>query len=690
MKIIAILFLLLAFALPTFAQSNHYCGQYKMEQKLIQQFPEIKNNREALEKFTNDFTADYYARKYQNNIQSDTILFVIPVVFHIMHEYGAENISKAQVLDVMRIINEYFQKTNADTSQIIPLFQPIIGDAQVEFRLAQLDPQGNCTDGITRHQTYLTNGGNELLKSIVQWPPDRYLNIWVENQSLDNFSAYAYLPGAPPLVDGIVIMDDYLGSIGSAQGNSMFSVLAHEIGHYLNLWHTWGTTNNPGVTTNCNMDDQVFDTPNCIGGVCNLNALGCNGDTANVQNMMDYCWQQMFTQGQVVRMQAALNSNISNRNNLWTPSNLQLTGTNNGYVPQQCLPVADITDKRYRICEGSSITFQNFSFGADSMSFYWQFTGGNISSSTDTNPTITYNTAGVYDVILTASNNAGSSSVTRNALIEVTPYPAITTIPFQQDFENITLPSGYWDVENTVGTAWQTTQLASVSGQQSVYIAKDSANILDPDVFYTDAFDFSNISAPVFNFKVAFAQTNGSTDNLKVFMTTNCGQTWNMRYSKSGSGLATAVDTSNNFIPSIAQWRTDNVQINAATGQSNVRFKFVFTSQGGNNIFIDDINISGTVGIADSYIKSFHLSVAPNPVIDRMILTYKLESAVEVSWSLLDLYGQLISSRSLGMQSTGYHRYEEINLPSAGMYFLKINFGKVQIVKPIVIMGTVK
>lgn len=675
MKIIATLFFLLAAAFPTFAQSNHFCGQYEMEQKLIQQFPEIKNNREALEKFTNDFTADYYARKYQNNIQSDTILFVIPVVFHIMHDYGAENISKAQILDVMRIINEYFQKTNADTSQIIPLFQPIIGDAQVEFRLAQLDPQGNCTDGITHHQTYLTNGGNELLKSIVQWPPDKYLNIWVENQSLDNFSAYAYLPGAPPSVDGIVIMDEYLGSIGSAQGNTMFSVLAHEIGHYLNLWHTWGTTNNPGLPTNCNMDDQVFDTPNCIGGVCNLNAIACNGDTANVQNMMDYCSEQMFTQGQVVRMQAALNSNISNRNNLWTPSNLQLTGTNNGYVPQQCPPVADITNKRYRICEGSSITFQNFSFGSDSMNFNWQFTGGNISSSTDTNPTVTYNTAGVYDVILTASNSVGSSSVTRNALVEVTPNPATTVIPYQQDFENITLPSGYWDVENVVGSAWQTTQLASVSGLQSVYVAKDSANVFAPDVFYTDAFDFSNISAPVFNFKIAFAQSNNSTDNLKVFMTTNCGQTWNMRYSKSGSGLATAVDTSNNFIPTTNQWRQDNVQINAAAGQSNVRFKFVFTSNGGNNIFVDDINLSGTVGFSDNLSNSFQLKVSPNPAKEKAVVGLYLPMNENVSYSLMDVGGRIILKNELGKMPAGHHYVEIKKSFITGMYFLQLMTG---------------
>lgn len=173
----SITFLILFFAIQSLAQQTKLCGQHEMDQKNLLQHPEVKQRRESLEKFTSEYTAEYFSRLSQYKVQSGTILFVIPVVFHIMHNYGAENISEAQILDAMRTINEDYQKRNADTAQIIALFQPLVGDVQVKFRLVQLDPNGNCTDGITRHQTLLTYGGDDSLKSLVQWPPDRYLNV---------------------------------------------------------------------------------------------------------------------------------------------------------------------------------------------------------------------------------------------------------------------------------------------------------------------------------------------------------------------------------------------------------------------------------------------------------------------------------------------------------------------------------
>ncbi|MBK7854002.1 MAG: PKD domain-containing protein [Bacteroidetes bacterium] len=643
-----LIFSLIILYSSTVLSQNNFCGQYEMEQKYLGQNSSIKVKRNSLEKFTNDYTTNYFSRNQQHVIYSDTILFVIPVVFHIMHDYGAENISKAQILDVMRIINEYFQKTNADTSQIIPLFQPLIGDAQIEFRLAQLDPLGNCTDGITRHQTHLTNGGNDLLKAIIQWPPERYLNIWVQNASLSGFSAYAYLPGSPSWVDGIVIIDEFVGSIGTAMGSINFSLMAHEIGHYLNLWHTWGTTNTPGLATNCNIDDFVFDTPNCIGGVCNLNAIACNGiDTANVQNLMDYCQAQMFTQGQVVRMHAALNSAISNRNNLWTQANLQLTGTNDGYIPVLCPPVADFSNKTIRLCEGQNVTFYNASYGGDFTTINWQFTGGNIPTSTDTNPTVTYNTAGYYDVTLTVTNSSGTSTVTRNVLVEVTPAVS-TAVPFAQDFETINFPFLYWNFENISGSNWQTTNLASVSGTKSIYLQNDSANFGTTDIFYTENFNLSNITSPIFNFKVAFANRGISNDNLKVFISTDCGQTWTMKYTKSGNSLETVNDTSQNFIPTQTQWRQDGMNISTAVGQNNVRFKFQFTSDGGNNIFIDDINISGVTGVNSLSANDDLIYVYPT--VATTSITIKLKAFNKNFVFLKDMLGRELKNFSMSSE----------------------------------------
>jgi len=255
--------------------------------------------------------------------QQDTI----PVVFHVLHHGGAENISDAQILDAVRILNEDFNKRNADTAQVTPVFQSIIGNAQITFELATIDPQGNPTTGIERiYTSYITAPVADSFY-VNQWNPSAYLNIW----SVKNGPVQPPHPLSPasadsfPERDGIVMLNSYIGSVGS--GSSVIGrALTHQVGHFLNLMHTWGDTNDPGIACG---DDSVSDTPPTRGSTtCNLNLSYCNPPVVeNVQNFMEYSYcSKMFTQGQVNRMKACLNDTVANRNNL---RSLHVTGINN-------------------------------------------------------------------------------------------------------------------------------------------------------------------------------------------------------------------------------------------------------------------------------------------------------------------------------------------------------------------------
>lgn len=195
--------------------------------------------------------------------------YLIPVVFHILHMNGAENISNEQIFDAMRILNEDFNKLNADT-MAHPGFRPIIGNAHINFKLATLDPLGNCTNGIDRIRTAQTlwGGGNSKFNP---WPRRMYLNIWVNKTMAALSSAAGYFSGAPSAADGIMILHTYTGSIGT--GNSFSSrALTHEVGHYLSLPHVWGGTNDPGVACG---DDGVHDTPITKGwSSCDISPTG--------------------------------------------------------------------------------------------------------------------------------------------------------------------------------------------------------------------------------------------------------------------------------------------------------------------------------------------------------------------------------------------------------------------------------
>lgn len=196
----------------------------------------------------------------QKSEGDDSTIFVIPVVFHVLHENGAENLAASNIHEAIDILNVDFMKLNADTINVYPPYAHMIANPRIQFRLATIDPQGNCTDGINRYFSHETNIGDEMGK-INQWDRKKYLNIWVVKTILSGAAGYAVYPtgsnGPSYWRDGIVMLYNYVGSSApSAEGRSR--ALTHEVGHWLALPHVWGSTNDPTVACG---DDGIFDTP---------------------------------------------------------------------------------------------------------------------------------------------------------------------------------------------------------------------------------------------------------------------------------------------------------------------------------------------------------------------------------------------------------------------------------------------
>jgi len=101
------------------------------------------------------------------------------------------------------------------------------------------------------------------------------------------------------------------------------------------------------------------------------------------------------------------------------------TNTKNDYITVIPLPIADFTANQTVIDAGQSVQFADLSTNATS--YNWTFSGGTPSNSTAQNPTVTYNTAGTYSVVLTASNAVGSNTMTKTAFITVN-YVVVTPI----------------------------------------------------------------------------------------------------------------------------------------------------------------------------------------------------------------------------------------------------------------------
>jgi hypothetical protein len=275
-------------------------------------------------------------------LPEDTIngIYLIPVVFHVIYNDTIDNISDFQIFNGLQLLNEDFRKLNADTTDIITPFKNIAADAKIEFRLAQIDPNGNPTNGITRTYTdsiEFTNLWDAYYDStggIDAWPTDKYLNIRLVKKFAGIIAGGrgSGPSNLNPQLQGIIITNNMIGDTGTSPAHAR--VFTHECGHFLNLYHMWAYLGAVGDTANCSLDDGVSDTPNCFGSSYTLGspsglwAESC-GTLDNVQNYMSYSGYfvpRMFTHGQVDRMHLALNSSVGARDSLHTYNNLIETG----------------------------------------------------------------------------------------------------------------------------------------------------------------------------------------------------------------------------------------------------------------------------------------------------------------------------------------------------------------------------
>ncbi len=661
----------------SFAQHEKHCYTTEVYHTLVKDHPEIASRRDALEKYTHSYKDASAAGQ----------VYIIPIVFHIVHNNGGENISDTQVEDQVRILNDDYRKRSYDTASIIDAFKPIAADCKIEFRLATIDPNGNCTNGIEHIVSPLTNNADDNAK-LDPWPDDQYLNVWtVASLAFEGAAAYAYYPGtAPPGADGVIMLSSYVGSIGSSV-LSQSRVLTHEVGHYLNLSHVWGDTNDPGVACG---DDNVFDTPVTRGWAsCNINGATCGNLIDNVQNYMEYSYCcKMFTEGQGTRMRAALNSPVGGRDNLWSSSNLVLTGTD-GSATQVCVPVADFNSRYQTYCAGSFVQFNDLSWNAHPTSWNWNFPGGNPSSSPDSAPVIQYNTPGVYNVSLTSGNATGSNSVTKNLYIRING-TVTQPVPFTESFES---PASFPGTDGYIlnpdgGNTWQRVTNAGSTGTASIMINNFSGNPASMiDEFISVPVGLTNISSPHLTFKVAYAQRNSSSsDVLKVYESIDCGQTWVLRYTKSGSTLATAGISPGNFIPDPSQWRLENVNVPFSNHQ-NVRFKFQNISGSGNNIYIDDINVTGTAtGIENVFASTLNFEIFPNPSNTVSNISFSLLKSEKTEVKITDITGREIKMIVKDFLPAGIYEYvTDMQDFSKGIYFINLKAGELSIIKKLVV-----
>jgi len=626
------------------------------------------------------------AKAVQNNLAAQGVeashdVRTVPVVVHVIHQGGVENISQAQVQSQIQIINEDFGKfpgSNGDGNGV---------DTKIRFCLAQLDPDGNCTDGIVRINSPLTNHlsyQRALLKELSLWDNKRYLNIYLVRNINGGVGGYASFPGGPADEDGIVVRHNLFGNIGTASG--LGRTTTHELGHWLGVYHTF---NNGCGTDLCTDGDFVCDTPpvSIPNSGCPSNN-SCSNDSPDlndqVENYMDYTsdvCQNMFSNGQAQRMIASLDTI---RTQIWSASNLISTGCDSNYTPPITCPVtASFVTLTTDICVGNSVYFMDRSLNTPTL-WQWTFPGGTPASSSDQNPTVTYASVGTYSVKLIVSDSNGSDSLEINSFITVSTPGVGDPVSFNENFDTGIYPPSKLTINNLDGgITWELDSAASVSGGYSIKIN----NLINTNYGTTDElvlpdFDLTTAhpdSAVKLTFQWAYAKSDPTfSDEMLVLLSTDCGVNFTQIFYKTQSALATGPTQTTPFVPDSSQWREADISLELYRDESFVQLKIVNVTDGGNNLYIDNIymgdGLTPVVGLERPGNSLHNLLLYPNPTLgSTTVLEYQLDKMEEVRVDVYTLHGQLVQTYDEGTQGPGLHRLTlASDVWSVGVYLVKV------------------
>lgn len=665
------LFVFLFFFLNSYiylGQSNvtKYCDANQGMYDRMAIDPAFKAQVDSVKQLQQEHLTEYL----QNNSASRSgTVYYIPIVYHILHTGGEENISNEQILSDLEQLNNMFNKLNPSWTNVNSSFTP--ADVEIEFLLAQKKDDGSCFSGITRTYSSLTshNSNSSGVANAVKavhgnFPGNKYLNIFV-CKSIGGAAGYTTQPWATGMQNGIFILHNYVGTTGTSNFTTENGTTSHEAGHWLNLDHPWGPSNSPNQASNCSIDDGIGDTPNTIGWIsCNPNGSSC-GSLDNVENIMDYsyCPSHMFSLGQRNAMRSAATSFVGGRSTVTSSSNHSATG-----IFADILCNTDFSVNKKVVCENDVVQFTDESYH-NATSWSWSFPGGTPSSSNAQNPSVTYPNSGTYNVTLTATNSSGNQTITKQA-VKVLGYWG-HVLPYAEGFDvSPTLPNDF-SIDGGAINNWEATNAANFSGTNSVYINNFSNLQGAIGELESHTINLGGQSSANISFQYAYAKkTSTLGESVQFLVSSDCGNTWVVL-----RGLTTtASSTNSSFVPSgTGDWGYLNISIPSSFLTPNFRFKFRVENNGGNNIYVDDINITGVASINEIDNLS-EIKVFPNPFRSNTNLNFKLNKRSEISISLLDLTGkeiQLILPKQELSEGDFYQYIINGDKLKSGTYFIR-------------------
>ena len=316
----------------------------------------------------------------------------------------------------------------------------------------------------------------------------------------------------------------------------------------------------------------------------------------------------------------------------------------------------------------------------------WSFTPETVTfvdgtNTNSQNPKVIFE-LGTYSVTLTTSNNVGSTTLTKDDYI----YSGGASLPFIEDFENTNIAESGWTIENPDElTTWEITDvIGSHPGEKAMWMNNfDYLHFNERDRLISPSINSTGINNLVLSFDYAYAQRNYKKDSLFVYISGDCGENWSRIYENgpNGNGIfATSPPTTSSFIPQSTEdwcgegWGSNCVFIDISNWDNMPNVKIMFESfcYYGNNLYLDNVLISNSVGIPEILSDEFKVTITPNPSMGIFTIHAKnIDGLVEMK--IVNSQGQIVISETIKNIDGAFERKINMQNYAKGIYFLKLN-----------------
>jgi len=411
---------------------------------------------------------------------------------------------------------------------------------------------------------------------------------------------------------------------------------------------------------------------------------GGNPATSSLKNPQDIVYSTPGTYQVKLKVWNEFGSDSLIKNNYITVSNT-------------LLPVVDFKADQYVLCNSSVVHFTDLSSNCPS-SWLWNFNPNAVTflegtSATSQNPVVQFDQPGNFDVQLVSSNAVGNATLTKMGCIIKDGY----SLPFAESFTSGT-DTHHWQISNPdLGITWDTITVGGlIPGSKAIYMNFFNYQALNRrDQLISPALNLSGYSSVTLSFRHAYEQ-RVRKDSLIVRISDNCGASWQRVWGMGPNGTPTVFvthpSTDSAFYPKTADdWCGGSygtgcytIDLSAWANQPSIKLMFESYNRFGNNLFLNDIQVNGPVGITESSREKFSVSVQPNPNNGKFrISVVALDQ--EVKLQIYNLQGQTVYNNNVVLHQNNLNQDFNLSSLPKGFYCLRLTGKTKTVVEKIII-----